>query len=252
MSDLGKVRRGESLEVSALAWNRLVDTVVTKPRFVGDVEAYPRTNFTVRVRNSSATGVAKWGVLQIATVLEAPTGVTGGSTFESWPGLVGVVPTSTAGGSFVVAVEPIKAGEIGMAAVDGVVQVKLDVQDPTHRFATTKSGSSSSLRTDSNGESTILWKESGTGEGKWGLVRIGAGSGGGVKVGKITGTWTKGGTQTVWEYTGSGAQASGPSGPLSLTGVNRFANVTTTGGAAKWVAVASIDSTWHLIAAECS
>jgi hypothetical protein len=81
-------------------------------------------------------------------------------------------------------------------------------------------------------------------------VRIGAGSGGGVKVGKITGTWTKGGTQTVWEYTGDGAQASGPSGPLSLTGVNRFVTVTASGSSAKWVAVASVDSAWHLIAAE--
>lgn len=256
MSDaFKKVRRGEPVKISAAAWNRVVDQVVTKPRFTSEPEAYPRPNFTVRVRNSSATGIAKWGVLEIANVLEAPTGatgVTGASTFESWPGLVGVAPTSTAGSSFVVAVEPIKAGEIGMAAVDGVVQVKLNVQDASHKFCTTEAGSSAGLKTDSAGESRILWKENGTGPSKWALVRMGAGGGGGgVKVGKITGTWTKGGTQTVWEYTGAGVQATGPSGPLSLTGVNRFANVSASGSAAKWVAVTSIDSTWHLIAAEC-
>lgn len=249
MSDaFKKVRRGEPVKISAAAWNRVVDQVVTKPRFTGEDEAYPRPNFTVRVRNSSSTGIARWGVMEIATVLEIPTGSTGVSTFESWPGLVGVVPTSTAGGSFVIAVEPINPGQIGMAAVDGVVQVKLDVQDAAHKFATTKTGSVGQLKTDSSGESTILWKENGTGSGKWGLVRIGAGSGGGAKVGKITGTWTKGGTQTVWEYTAAGSQATGSP---SVTGVNRFATINASGGAAKWVAVAMIGSAWHLIAAEC-
>jgi hypothetical protein len=152
----------------------------------------------------------------------------------------------------VIAVEPIGADKLGMAAIDGVVQCKLDVIDASHRFATPKPGSTTELKTASSGEAAILWKESGTGAGKWGLVRIGAGSGdatGGVKVGKITGTWTKGSTQTVWEYTAAGSQASGSP---SMTGVNRFATVNASGSAAKWVAVASIDSAWHLIAAECS
>jgi hypothetical protein len=34
--------------------------------------------------------------------------------------------------------------------------------------------------------------------------------------------------------------------------VNRFVTVTISGSAAKWVAVANVDSAWHLIAAECS
>lgn len=258
MSDaFRKVRPGEPLKVAADAWNRIVDQVVTKPRFSGENAAFPATNFTVRIRNTSTGTVSKWGVLEIVGVLEAATGATGTlatgveqDIFQSWPGLVGVVPTANAGAAFAIAVEPIKEGDIGLAAVDGVVQCKLEILDAGHRYATTKTGSSSELKTASAGESAILWKETGTGAGKWGLVRIGAG--GGVKVGKITGTWSKGGTQTVWEYTGTGAQATGPSGPLSLTGINRFATVSASGGSGKWVAVSSIDSTWHLIAAECS
>lgn len=266
MSDaFRKVRPGEPLKVAADAWNRIVDQVVTKPRFSGEDAAFPATNFTVRIRNTSTGTVSKWGVLEIVGVLEAATGASGASgatgtlatgvaqdIFQSWPGLVGVVPTANAGAAFAIAVEPIKEGDIGLAAVDGVVQCKLEIVDAGHRFATTKTGSASELKTASSGESAILWKETGTGAGKWGLVRIGAGAGGGVKVGKITGTWSKGGTQTVWEYTGTGAQATGPSGPLSLTGINRFATVSASGGSGKWVAVSSIDSTWHLIAAECS
>ena len=257
MSDaFKKVRRGEPVKISAVAWNRVIDQVVTKPRFTSEDEAYPLSNFRVRMRNTSSGTINRWGVMEIAGVLESPSGATGPGavSFQSWPGLVGSVPTTTAGAAFAVAVEPIKSGEIGMVAVDGVVQCKLEIVDASHRYATTKTGtgSASELKTASSGEATILWKESGTGTGKWGLVRIGANSGGGVKVGKITGTWTKGNTQTVWEYTGAGTQVSGPSGPLSLTAVNRFSTVNASGSAAKWVAVASIDSTWHLIAAECS
>lgn len=263
MSDaFRKVRPGEPLQIAAQAWNQVIDQVTTRPRFDASTSPFPPINFQVRCRNSTSGDVARWGVLQITGVLETPTGATGASgatgsmdagtmSFLAYPGIVGVTPTDTAGARYVVATQPIKAGEIGMAAIDGVVQVKLDVQSASDNFATVKSGSVEQMKTASSGDASVLWKESGTGT-KWGLVRIGAGSGGGVKIGKITGTWSKGSTQTVWEYTGGGTQASGPSGPLRLTGVNRFATVSASGSAAKWVAVASIDSTWHLIAAECS
>ena len=275
MSDaFRKVRPGEPIKIAAQAWNQVIDQVTTRPRFDASTSPYPAINFQVRCRNATSGDVARWGVLQITGVLETPTGATGASgptgstgstgaavsidagtmSFLAYPGIVGVTPTDTAGARYVVATQPIKAGEIGMAAIDGVVQVKLDVQSASDNFATVKSGSVEQMKTASSGDASVLWKESGTGV-KWGLVRIGAGSGGGVKLGKITGTWTKGGTQTVWEYTGAGAQVSGPSGPLSLTGVNRFVTVTvsgTSGSSAKWVAVANVDSTWHLIAAECS
>jgi hypothetical protein len=252
-----KAQPGEKLKIHATTWNQVVDLV--KPGAAaapGEEFSYRRTNFRVYCQNKTSGTVPRWGVLHIDGVLPTPSGSTGTATegFQSSPAVIGKTPTGTTNGSFVIAVEPIGADKLGMAAIDGVVQCKLDVTDASHRFATPKPGSTTELKTASSGEAAILWKESGTGAGKWGLVRIGDGAGApGVKLGKITGTWTKGGTQTVWEYTGGGgAQASGPSGPLSLTGVNRFANVTVTGSSAKWVAVASIDSTWHLIAAECS
>jgi hypothetical protein len=254
-----KVRPGEPVRVAAQAWNKIIDQVTTKPRFDGSTSAWPAINFQVRCRNATSGVVSRWGVLQITGVLETPTGATGATgaaaaatmSFQAYPGIVGVTPTDTAGARYVVATQPIKAGEIGMAAIDGVVQVKLNVQSESDGFATAQGGSVDQMKTASSGNASVLWKEPGTGAGKWGLVRIGAGAGGGVKLGKITGTWTKGTEATVWEFTGAGVQASGPTGPVSVTGTNRFADVNTTGGAAKWVAIASIDSVWHLIAAEC-
>lgn len=254
-----KVRPGEPIQIAAKAWNNVLDQVTLRPRFDGNGSAAPAINFQVRCRNATTGDVPRWGVLQITGILETPTGATGASgpqtpgtmSFLSYPGVVGVTPTTDTGARFVVATEPIKAGKVGMAAIDGVVQVKLDVAASGDGFAAAKAGSVQQLRTGSSGDAVVLWKESGTGV-KWGLVRIGAGAGGGVKIGKITGTWTKGQSQTVWEYGGDGVQSSGPSGYASVTGINLFATVKASGSASKWVAVAKVDSRWHLISAECS
>jgi hypothetical protein len=265
MNPLRHVRPGEPVKVAASAWNKIVEEVKFHPRAVGETGAFPRTNFTVRMKNYTSGPIERWAVLQIESLLEVPTGVTGPAvdSFESWPGVIGVTPGSGAETTraYAVAVEPIPVGGIGQAAIDGVVQARVLVVSESHGYATPKSSEVNYLETADAGPFKILWKGTTgpanptgvTGPTKpWALLSFEAGSSVGVKIGKITGTWTKGGTQTVWEYTGAGVRASGPSGPLSLTGVNRFVTVTITGSAAKWVAVANVDSRWHLIAAECS
>ena len=264
MNPLRHVRPGDPVKVSASAWNKIVDEVKFHPRASGETEAFPRTNFTVRLKNYTSDTIQPWSVLQIESLLEVPTGVTGPAvdSFVSWPGVVGTAPGygSTTTKAYAVAVEPIPVGGIGQAAIDGVVQARVLVVSDKHGYAAPKYNETGYLETADSGPFRIIWKGTTgpanptgvTGPTKpWALLSFEAGSSVGVKVGKITGTWTKGVTQTVWEYTGGGSQATGPSGPLSLTGVNRFATVNASGSAAKWVAVTSIDSTWHLIAAEC-
>lgn len=260
-----KVRPGEPLKIAAQAWNQVIDQVTLRPRFDGNGSASPPINFQVRCKNATSGDVPRWGVLQITGILETPTGATGATgpqspgtmSFLNYPGVVGVTPTSDAGSKFVVTTQSIKAGEVGMAAIDGVVQVKLDVVAAGDDFAGVKPGSVGHLQTGESGDSLILWKEAGTGV-KWGLVRIGlAGGAGGVKLGKITGTWSKGSTATVYEHSGSGNQLSVPTGtsgataPATFTGINRFATIAASGSNAKWVAAAKIGTAWHLIAAEC-
>jgi hypothetical protein len=265
MNPLRHVRPGQPVKIAASTWNKLVEEVKFHPRAVGETADFPRMNFTVRMKNFTTGTLERWGVLQIDSLLETPTGVTGPDvdSFQSWPGVVGVVPGlgSAETKSYAVAVEPIPAGGIGQGAINGVVQARVLVLNTGHQYAKPKTGEIDYLETVDSGPFRIIWKGATgpanptgvTGPTKpWALLSFEAGSSAGVKVGKITGTWTKGGTQTVWEFTGTGTQATGPSGPLSLTGVNRFVTVTITGSAAKWVAVAPVDSTWHLIAAECS
>lgn len=249
-----RVRPGEPVAIAAAAWNRVIDQVVVRPQYEAAGTGYPQTTFQVRIRNTSTGTVPRWGVLEIAGVLEMPSGPTGPGAvaFQAWPGLVGAVPTSTADGAFAIAVEPIKAGKIGMAAVDGVVQVKLDIKDAGHRFAIPKTGSTSELQTASSGEAVILWKENGTGTGKWGLVRIGSGKGSQVRIGKyeptgVTGPWSINTTQDVQIYeTGTPPSETATAGEV-ITGVVNHSQAVQPGS---WVLVGKgANGYWYMLEA---
>ena len=79
---------------------------------------------------------------------------------------------------------------------------------------------------------------------------------GGIRLGKIEENWQKGTTATVKRYRGDGTEMASGSGSgsesVEFEAVNRFADVNVGSGEEAWVACALIDSTWHLIAAECS
>jgi hypothetical protein len=115
--------------------------------------------------------VARWGVLAITGVAITPTGESGGATasFEEMPVLTGGTPSATTT-AWCVAVEPIESGNVGKVAVGGVVQCKVEVDKADDKFV---GCSSSGLKTGVKGEGLILYKESGTGSGKWALVRLG-------------------------------------------------------------------------------
>jgi hypothetical protein len=115
--------------------------------------------------------VARWGVLAITGVAITPTSSSGGATasFEEMPVLTGGTPSATTT-AWCVAVEPIAANSVGKVAVGGVVQCKVEVDKADDKFV---GCSGSGLKTGVKGEGLILYKESGTGSGKWALVRLG-------------------------------------------------------------------------------
>ncbi len=239
-------------QISARAWNRAQDAadIVLGDRYGQAGEAQtdgPKPYTPILARNSTTGTVNRWGVLSVAGVVFTPSGATGNATqqFQDQPVLSGGLPTG--GSSFVVAVEPIAAGKIGRVAVAGVVQAKIDITDASHTFAAAKDGDLTQLASATSGEAQILWKESGTGTGKWAIVRFGgAGAAGGSRLGKVTGTWAKNATASVQQYSGAGAIVTGS----SFVAINRAQTVTgPTGGF--WVGCDSIDGTWHLAWTEC-
>jgi len=240
-------------QLSARAWNRAQDAadIVLGQRSDGTAAGPsdgPKPYTPILARNSTTGTVNRWGVLSVAGVVFTPSGATGNATqqFQDQPVLSGGLPTG--GSSFVVAVEPIAAGKIGRVAVAGVVQAKINITDASHTFAAAKDGDLTQLASATNGEAQILWKESGTGTGKWAIVRFGGAgaAAGGSRLGKVTGTWAKNATASVQQYSGAGAIVTGS----SFVAINRAQTVTgPTGGF--WVGCDSIDGTWHLAWTEC-
>lgn len=173
-ADFRKVRPGQPLRITAKAWNRVLDTVATQPEFAGSAGAYGRINHVVQIKNTTSSTIPKWGVLEITGIANDPTaGESSLLQFQEVPILEGGTPSSTTAGKFVVAVEPIAAGKFGRAAIDGVVQVKVEVDKATDKFVTCKA-STGEMKTAERGEGLILWKDGGTGTNKWALVRIGS------------------------------------------------------------------------------
>jgi hypothetical protein len=257
MSD-GRVTPGPiNGQLSARALNRAQEAanivLGQRPNGTAEGPGFGAAPYTpILAKNATSSTVNRWGVMSVAGVVFTPSGATGNATqqFQDQPVLSGGLPTG--GQSFVVAVEPIAAGKIGRVAVAGVVQAKINVVSESDAFATAKDGDLTQLTSSSSGEATILWKESGTGAGKWALVRFGAAGAAGIRLGKVSGTWSKGSTTTVTQWKGDGSAAvSGPSGPATFTAINRAQTVTGPSGG-YWVGCESIDGTWHLEWAECS
>jgi hypothetical protein len=178
-------------------------------------------------------------VLAITGVAITPTGESGGATasFEEMPVLTGGTPSATTT-AWCVAVEPIESGNVGKVAVGGVVQCKVEVDKADDKFVACSNGG---LKTGTSGEGLILYKEGGTGAGKWALVRLVSSGAQGVKRGTFTAPWSKGATTSV-----SDAVASGTTYPSVK---NYFAAITGTG--TKACAIAYVGAEWILIAAEC-
>lgn len=246
----GRIEKGQRLSsaISAKAWNRAqqaADVVLgVQPGASADGQSYGSAPYQwVYAKNGTGSDLARWGVMAITGVEVTPTSdETADATkqFQQMPVLTGGTP-STSTTAWCVAVEPIKSNSIGRVAVSGAVQVKLDVQSASDSTAGAKDGSRTELKTGS-GEALILWKESGTGAGKWGLVRFG-GTGAGVRLGTISTTWGKGSTATVTQQNGDGSAIT--SAP-TFTATNYTATLTVSG--TMRVACALIGSTWVLVA----
>jgi hypothetical protein len=185
--------------------------------------------------------VARWGVLAITGVQITPTSSSGGATasFEDMPVLTGGTPSASTT-AWCVAVEPIKSGKVGKVAVGGVVQCKVQIDKADDKFVACKA-SAAELKTGIKGEGLILWKESGTGSGKWALVRLASAGEQGIKRGTFTAPWTKSSTQTVTD-----AVTSGTTYPEVM---NYFATVS--GSGTKACAISYVGGEWILVAAEC-
>lgn len=175
---LKKIQTGDAFEPSASAWNALIDAAQAL-RKQQQGQRFPdrqtvRQADVILVKNISGAAVNRGGVLGISAPLVLPSDNL--DEFKTHPVLSCTTPAVASHlGNFVVAMEPIGSGETGLAAISGVVPVKLYVDAVDNTFADVNEGNAANLLAGGCGSARVLWKATGTGE-VWALVNLGGGA----------------------------------------------------------------------------
>lgn len=174
---LKKVTAGEPLRIPAQAYNAFVDAAVDlrrrQQRTARDPMRAMRQTGIVLVRNDSGDDLPRFGVLGVDGPLIEPEA--NEDEFAARVALSGVVPTlPNHRGRFVITLEPLGNGALGLACIGGVCQVKVLVEAgkdaPT--AAEVDAGESAHLVPRVDGSAVVLWVEPGEGE-QWAVVRVG-------------------------------------------------------------------------------
>ena len=127
-------------------------------------------------KNGTGADVDSFAPMGVLSIVISPTD--NADEFKNDPSITLRTPTEADAGGFVIAQEPIANGAIGRVMVAGVSPVKLYIERDTDLFCDINVYvSDDGMLLTGIGHARILWKESGTGTDKWGLVQF-PGSGG--------------------------------------------------------------------------
>jgi len=181
---LNKVRAGDPLVIPAATCNAFVDAALDHQRRQHSTsrerERAAQPAGLVSVRNDSGEDRGRFGVLGITGPVLTPTENL--NAFKNRVVLHGSVPQASHAGRFVLLAEPIAAGAIGRAFVDGVCPIRVEMDDESHGFADVAAGQTSTLRSAASGTAQLLWvqpvEERDNPAIAWTIVRIGGGGGG--------------------------------------------------------------------------
>ena len=175
-----RVRPGDSLNITAVEYNRLLAAADASHRNRLPGGAGPRTHSrnasTVRVHNKSGAVVPIGGIIgfespitdpeagpvELARFVRDATIETAKPTEDDHTGRVGV------------AIEPIRDNEVGRVVFDGVVAAQIDVTKTWHRFADVADSGGDTLQSKPDGSAQILWRKDPNQTGRqWAVVRVG-------------------------------------------------------------------------------
>ncbi|MDB5294810.1 MAG: hypothetical protein JWO31_793 [Phycisphaerales bacterium] len=168
------VQPGQRLQFPAALYNGVADLVANNRRQLSMNPGTPGGLEPGRlyVKNTTDDDLDQFAVLGISDALIDPADNPDG--FAARAMVEGVEPAAEhLNGLCVVLVEPVAAGEIGVAVAQGVLPVKLEIAAAGDRYADAAVGSTDELVSGPTGVAEILWAEPGTGTGKWALVRVG-------------------------------------------------------------------------------
>jgi len=143
-----KVQPGSSTpNISASAWNKLMDIaawydreVVHKQLSETKPPLFERRN-CILIKNTTGSHLTTGNVLAIRGSVYDPTSSIQREFYRSEPILLGVAPLADRSpdpsdcGYFAILQEPIAAGSIGWAAIDGIVSCTINMRYQLHRYA---------------------------------------------------------------------------------------------------------------------
>lgn len=185
------VRKGDPLEISAAAWNTLMDLArkAGERGALGSADAVgvSRDPDIVTLKNVTQTDCPRFGILGIDVPVFAPT--TGSTELpHNYAGALamrGVLATAPGYvGKWAVALEPIAAGKFGKAALSGVVPAIVNVPSGVTPRAVEADGTMYA-KAGTVGSAQVLWVETGTGN-RYAVLRLGAGGSGTVARASVT------------------------------------------------------------------
>jgi len=173
---LKKVKSGDPLKIPAQTFNTFIEVAQDYQARKFNTGQFPQRDFSqsgiVLVKNSTIYDCDRFGILGINGPVFSPTDNLEG--FKNKVVLTASVPSdSYHTGKFVIAQEPIRAGQIGSAWIAGVCPVQIDIVSGSHEFADVAHDDMTALRSSYFGTARIIWAESGTGI-KWGIAHLGS------------------------------------------------------------------------------
>jgi hypothetical protein len=171
-----KVRSGSPLRIPAAAYNAFVDAAVDLRRRERTTNAgpahEPAQRGIVLVRNDSDDDIEPYHALAITGVLVQPDSEDQERTFYSRTPLTAEVATEESPSlSFVLALQPIKPGDLGRCVLTGVTPARVFITNETDTTCEL-APEETVLASTPMGGIPILWKEEGTGE-KWAVIEMG-------------------------------------------------------------------------------
>lgn len=170
-----RVAAGEKLQISAEAWNALLDVARADKGNQGEIAQRPFSEVgnTGIIRVVNNTGGARDRLEVVGLDVPAILPADNATQFLRYPLVSAVAVNSGHVGKFAILAEPLAVGAIGKAYVSGVCPAYVDVgaDDGDLEYAQAYAGDHSSLRPAAAGCAQILWKEAGTGK-KFARVRL--------------------------------------------------------------------------------
>lgn len=175
---------GDPFEVSAVAWNTLMDVAKSQTSFGGrPAGPVARQSVIIQVKNESGSDLNRNSIVGLVRPVFTPEDST--NAFLREVAFRAVKPDITLHKRrYAVLLDPAKDGRFARAYVSGICQAKVDMVDTSHEFANIVDAETGHLKSSRHGHAQILWTEGDDGYGsygaygydtgvQWAIVRLG-------------------------------------------------------------------------------